>query len=74
MIPYIDPCVVAADEVAALTQWSQAKDKLQRWMWNQGCPQVEPPDISRNWGEEWRQPPASYTTPGNPNDRRPPEN
>lgn len=66
-----DPCVVAADELAAMKSWSQAKYQLQRWMWANGCPQAEAPTSQPGtWSYTW--PPDSNVYPGNPNDRTPP--
>jgi hypothetical protein len=67
-----DPCVVAADAVAAATQWSQALYQLQRWMWHNGCTQVAKPDPAQGWANDFIGfPPESFTYPGNPNDRQP---
>lgn len=78
MIDPIDAyCTALKDEFDRIPAWSATKDKLQRLGWNNGCAWVEPPQSSPtngNWGEPERQPPASYVTPGNPNDRQPPEN
>lgn len=78
MIDPIDAyCTALKDEHDAIPDWSEMKDRLQRLGWNAGCSWVEQPiaeGTGANWGEPRRQPPRSYTAPGDPNDRRPPEN
>ena len=78
MIDYQDIyCTALRDEHDAIPSCSEMKDRLQRLGWNNGCTWVTPPinsPASSNWGAPERQPPRSYTTPGNPSDRQPPEN
>lgn len=69
-------CEALKVEYDAIPHWSEYKDRIARAAWNAGCAWVEPPQNSptvSNWGASQRQPPRSYTTPGNPADRQPPE-
>ncbi|MDM0082350.1 hypothetical protein QTI17_17290 [Variovorax sp. J31P179] len=69
--PYTDPCTVVADELAALPSWSQARDRLERWLFSNGCPEATPPNAF-NWGKTIV-PPLNAALPGNPGDRQLPQ-
>ena len=72
-------CTAAKVEYENLPHWSQAKDKIARAMWHNGCTAElqalgEMPVTSgttANWAVPERQPPVSTVTPGDPNDQQP---
>ena len=69
-------CAALQAEHDSIPNWSEMKDRCQRLGWNAGCSWVTPPQDSpttTSWGEPQRQPPRSYSIPGNPDDRQPPE-
>ena len=75
-IPYVDECTAVAIEVTDLMRqgWSQRLWQLQQWQWANGCPQAEPPQHGSGWANDFDgYPPTSYTYPGSPSDRRPPQ-
>ena len=53
-----------------MQQWSQARDRLERWLWENGCPQATAPTPD-NWGASI-DPPLNPYFPGNPDDREAP--
>jgi hypothetical protein len=71
-IPFVDPCAAVDAEIASFgLSWSQARDRLERWRWDNNCPNKVPP-TSTNWGKTIV-PPLSSSLPPNPDDRQPPQ-
>ncbi len=67
-----DPCAAVDAELAALgASWSQARDRLERWRWDNDCASKTAPS-STNWAKNF-DPPPNAALPPDPDDRLPPQ-